>query len=90
MCAGPQPLALVFEVWDAAGGCGTGCLLGSGRVALPPLGGVKERDPQPADVDLGEVRFGGPFSVMTYPISYPSSRLPLDGAVYCGCSALLC
>ncbi len=52
--AGAQ-LALVFEVWDAAGGGGTGAQIGAGRVPLPPLQSLQEREEQAADVDLGQV-----------------------------------
>lgn len=54
--AGPQPLALAFELWNAAGNCGAGALLGATRLPLSPLAGLKERTEQAADVELGQVR----------------------------------
>lgn len=53
--AGAKQPALTFELWDAAGDCGAGTRLAAGSVALPALQGLKEREEQTADVQLGQV-----------------------------------
>ena len=48
-------LSLVFEVWDVAAEGGSGALLGSGKVTLPAVSKLKEREKQAADVELSQV-----------------------------------
>ncbi len=45
----------MFEVWDVAAEGGSGALLGFGKVMLPAVSKLKEREKQEADVELDQV-----------------------------------